>query len=68
MTVYQLIEQLTASCGPQASFGDVELWWSERQQRLFLGRHAPSLDYERINKRALKRQPDPPVSASPEEP
>ena len=41
MTVYGLIEQLVTHCGPNASFGDVKVWWSESEQRLYLSRAKP---------------------------
>lgn len=42
MTVYGLIELMTAACGPTASFGDVRLWWDVKAERLYLAKSKPN--------------------------
>jgi len=53
MTVYGLMQVLTMACGPSASFGDVHVWWNERDQRLKLSKTKPWPDCECLDDLSL---------------
>ena len=44
MTVYQLIQYLTDTVSATTSFGEVILWWSEKNNQLYLSRTKPVQD------------------------
>ena len=48
MTVYGLISVLVQACGPDASFGNVHLWWSQSKQQLYLQKDKPCQDAEQL--------------------
>ena len=48
MTAYALIYLLSASCAASASFGDVTLWWSPHEKRLYLHKQKPTNDAEKV--------------------
>lgn len=48
MTAYTLIYLLSASCASGASFGDVNLWWSELNKQLYLCKKQPCDDAKKV--------------------
>jgi len=53
MTAWELIQHLTMSVAASASFGNVNLWWSEKNRQLYVSKRPPTQDAECLNNASL---------------